>query len=147
MYLLRNTSLLEQELLVNTSISQDGKTKHLKTRKYLESILTINKKNYLMIQNKRDVNNRPVGLLANGVELFPPTVFDEQIFHGDITEIKVTNPGKDYDVITGPPLIINDQQGFGALLVMLTYLDHSEKLNWFLWHRISRETQDYCRRW
>ena len=57
----------------------------------------------------------PVGLLANGVELFPPTVFDEQIFHGDITEIKVTNSGKDYDVITGPPLIINDQQGSGAI--------------------------------
>ena len=54
-------------------------------------------------------------MLANGVELFPPTVFDEQIFHGNITEIKVTNPGQDYDVITGPPLVINDSQGSGAV--------------------------------
>ena len=53
--------------------------------------------------------------MANGVELFPPTVFDEQIFHGDITSITVTNPGSGYDVITGPPLIIKDQQGFDAL--------------------------------
>ena len=53
--------------------------------------------------------------MANGVEIFPPTVFDEQIFHGDITEIKVTNPGQDYDVITGPPLIINDAQGSGGV--------------------------------
>ena len=65
--------------------------------------------------NKRDVSNRPIGLMANGVELFPPTVFDEQIFHGNITEIKVTNPGQDYDVITGPPIVINDAQGTGAV--------------------------------
>ena len=53
--------------------------------------------------------------MANGVELFPPTVFDEQIFHGDITSIKVTNPGTDYDVITGPPMVVNDAQGTGAI--------------------------------
>ena len=53
--------------------------------------------------------------MANGVELFPPTVFDEQIFHGDITSIKVTNSGPDYDVITGPPVIVNDSQGTGAI--------------------------------
>ena len=53
--------------------------------------------------------------MANGVELFPPTVFDEQIFHGDLTSITVTNPGTGYDVIAGPPLQVLDQQGSGAI--------------------------------
>ena len=88
--------------------------KTLKNQKILRKYPNYKQRNLFDDPNKRDVNNRAVGLLANGVEIFPPTVFDEQIFHGNITEIKVTNPGQDYDVITGPPLVINDSQGFGA---------------------------------
>ena len=51
---------------------------------------------------------------TNGVELFPPTVFDEQIYYGDVIDIKVTNPGKGYDVINGPDLIVQDQNGSGC---------------------------------
>ena len=50
----------------------------------------------------------------NGVELYPPTVFDEQIYYGDVIDIKVTNPGKGYDVINGPDLIVQDQNGSGC---------------------------------
>ena len=89
--------------------------KTLKNQKILRKYPFIKEKELFDDPNKRDVNNRPVGLMANGVELFPPTVFDEQIFHGDITSITVTNPGSGYDVIKGPPLIIKDQQGFDAL--------------------------------
>ena len=89
--------------------------KTLKNQKILRKYPYIKERTLFDDPNKREVNNRAVGLMANGVELFPPTVFDEQIFHGDITDVKVTNPGKDYDVITGPPLIINDQQGSGAI--------------------------------
>ena len=64
--------------------------------------------------NKRSVKNRPIGILANGVEIFPPTVFDEQIYYGDVVNIKVTNRGKDYDVINGPELVIQDQNGSGC---------------------------------
>jgi len=89
--------------------------KTLKNQKILRKYPNYKQRNLFDDPNKRDVNNRAVGLLANGVEIFPPTVFDEQIFHGNITEIKVTNPGQDYDVITGPPLVINDSQGSGAI--------------------------------
>ena len=89
--------------------------KTLKNQKILRKYPFYKERELFDDPNKRDVNNRPVGLMANGVELFPPTVFDEQIFHGDITSITVTNPGSGYDVITGPPLIIKDQQGFDAL--------------------------------
>ncbi len=89
--------------------------KTLKNQKILRKYPFIKEKTLFDDPNKREVNNRAVGLMANGVELFPPTVFDEQIFHGDLIDIKVTNPGKDYDVITGPPLVINDQQGSGSI--------------------------------
>ena len=89
--------------------------KTLKNQKILRKYPNYKQRNLFDDPNKRDVNNRAVGLLANGVEIFPPTVFDEQIFHGNVTEIKVTNPGQDYDVITGPPLVINDSQATGAL--------------------------------
>ena len=90
-------------------------SKTLKNQKILRKYPFIKEKTLFDDPNKREVNNRAIGLMANGVELFPPTVFDEQIFHGDITAVKVTNPGEGYDVITGPPLIINDQQGSGAI--------------------------------
>ena len=89
--------------------------KTLKNQKIIRKYPYIKQKELFDDPNKREVNNRGIGLMANGVELFPPTVFDEQIFHGDITSIKVTNPGTDYDVITGPPIIINDSQGTGAI--------------------------------
>ena len=89
--------------------------KTLKNQKILRKYPFYKQKNLFDDPNQRVVNNRAVGLMANGVEVFPPTVFDEQIFHGDITEITVTNPGKDYDVITGPPLVINDAQGSGGI--------------------------------
>ena len=88
--------------LVNLSINLVGKIRHLRTKRY-KKISFIKERELFDDPNKREVNNRPVGLMANGVELFPPTVFDEQIFHGDLLSIKVTNPGEGYDVITGPP--------------------------------------------
>ena len=89
--------------------------KTLKNQKIIRKYPYIKEKELFDDPNKREINNRGIGLLANGVELFPPTVFDEQIFHGDITSIKVTNPGTDYDVITGPPVVVNDSQGTGAI--------------------------------
>ena len=89
--------------------------KTLKNQKILRKYPFVKERELFDDPNKREVNNRPVGLMANGVELFPPTVFDEQIFHGDLTSITVTNPGEGYDVITGPPVVILDQQGSGAV--------------------------------
>ena len=89
--------------------------KTLKNQKILRKYPFVKERELFDDPNKREVNNRPVGLMANGVELFPPTVFDEQIFHGDLTSITVTNPGSGYDVITGPPVVILDQQGSGAV--------------------------------
>ena len=61
--------------------------------------------------NKRITNNRPIGLLANGVELLSPTCFDENIFFGPIDSIEVTNRGNGFDIVNPPPLEVVDATG------------------------------------
>ena len=88
--------------------------KNLEHQKILKKFPYVRKEQYFDDPNDRDVKNRAVGLLANGVEIYPPTVFDEQIYYGDVVNIKVTSPGKNYDVINGPDLIVQDQNGSGC---------------------------------
>ena len=65
-------------------------------------------------KNERTTNNREIGLLINGVEVLSPTLFDENVFFGDITSISVTNGGSGYDVINPPTAQIYDSTGSDA---------------------------------
>jgi len=62
----------------------------------------------------RTTNNRQIGLLVNGIEVYSPSLFDENIYYGKLESILVTNPGSGYDVINPPELEIKDTQGTGA---------------------------------
>ena len=42
----------------------------------------------------------------NGVEILSPTLFDENIYYGALTDIEVTNNGEEYDVIDVPEIEI-----------------------------------------
>ena len=90
--------------------------KTLKNQKLLRKFTYTPKREYFDDPNKRTIKNRPVGLLANGVELFPATVLDEQIHFGDIADVKITNAGTGYDVLNGPPLQVFDQTGTGCVV-------------------------------
>ena len=63
--------------------------------------------------NLRTTFNKEIGLLVNGVEILSPTLFDENIYYGNITSIDVINSGQNYDVIDVPPLDIKDDVGTG----------------------------------
>lgn len=65
-------------------------------------------------KNFRTTNNRQIGLLANGVEILSPSLFDENIYYGQLTSIDVTNAGSGYDVINVAPLEIKDDKGSGV---------------------------------
>jgi hypothetical protein len=65
-------------------------------------------------KNRRTTNNKEIGLLVNGVELLSPTLFDENIYYGDLISVEVTNNGKGYDVVNPPPIEIKDEIGTGA---------------------------------
>ena len=59
-------------------------------------------------------DNKQLGLLSNGVELYSPTIFDETIHFGKITSIEVIDSGSGYDVLSPPDVEITDISGFGA---------------------------------
>lgn len=67
-------------------------------------------------ENKRTTinDNKQIGMLSNGVELYSPTIFDESIYYGALTSIEVINPGSEYNIISPPEVEISDINGSGA---------------------------------
>ena len=67
-------------------------------------------------ENKRITtnDNKQIGMLSNGVELYSPTIFDESIYYGTLTSIEVINPGSEYNIISPPNIEIIDINGSGA---------------------------------
>jgi len=86
----------------------------IKNQKLFKKFGLKRSKSFFDDKNRRSTENRQVGLLANGVEILSPTLFDENVYHGPITSIEVTNSGKNYDVINPPKLEIVDSQGSGC---------------------------------
>ena len=53
-------------------------------------------------------------MLRQWCEVLSPTLFDENVYYGRLSDIEVTNSGEDYDVINPPELEIVDSQGTGC---------------------------------
>jgi len=116
-----NTNLFAEEYInLHSGVSNDlifklgYENKTIKDQKILRKFNLTENINYFDNENDRTTFNRNIGLLVNGVELFSPTLFDENIYYGKIDSIQITNPGKDYDVINSPDLIISDSIGSGC---------------------------------
>jgi photosystem II stability/assembly factor-like uncharacterized protein len=88
--------------------------KVIKDQKLLKKFRLNDNIEYFDDPKNRTTFNRQIGVLANGVEIYSPTLFDENIYYGMIDSIVVTNPGKDYDVINAPNLVISDSSGYGC---------------------------------
>jgi len=113
-----NTDLFSKKYIsFNSGISSDKffksgyENKTIKNQKLLKKFRLNRASNVFDDKNDRTTNNRPVGLLANGVELLSPTLFDENIYYGKLVSIDVTNSGRNYDVINVAPLEIKDDSG------------------------------------
>ena len=87
--------------------------KTIKDQKILRKFNLTDNLNYFDNETSRTTFNRNLGLFINGVELYSPTLFDENIYYGKVDSIEITNPGKNYDVINPPELIISDSVGIG----------------------------------
>ena len=87
--------------------------KTIKDQKILRKFNLTDNLNYFDNETSRTTFNRNLGLFINGVELYSPTLFDENIYYGKVDSIQITNPGKNYDVINPPELIISDSVGIG----------------------------------
>ena len=95
-------------------VKQDYENRIIADQKIFKKFNYIKGDNTLTEVNSRSTNNKKVGILINGVEVYSPTLFDENIYYGKLQSISVTNNGFGYDVINPPELEISDTSGTGA---------------------------------
>jgi hypothetical protein len=62
----------------------------------------------------RKTQNKPIGILVNGVELVSPDILGEYLYYGEIKNVSIINSGKNYDVSTPPNLIVRDNISIGT---------------------------------
>ena len=95
-------------------VKLDYEFKTLEHQKLLRKFPLDNNSSEVDDVEARDTNNKPIGLLLNGVELYSSTLYDENLYYGKIDSIDVVSGGTGYDVINNPQIEINDNSGFGA---------------------------------
>ena len=95
-------------------VKSDYQNKILEPQKLFKKIDISKRFSKITKEDARSTNNKPVGILMNGVEIYSPTLYDENIYYGKLDEVMITNNGKDYDVINFSGLEINDDNGVGV---------------------------------
>lgn len=95
-------------------VKLDYENKTIENQKILKKFNLNKNSDSLKEVASRSTNNKTVGMLVNGVELYSPTLFDENIYYGKLDSIEITNAGSGYDIINPPQLMISDNTGIGA---------------------------------
>lgn len=90
--------------------------KLLNHQKLLKKFNLEKKENIFEYNQDKSTSNRPIGILINGVELYPPTVLGEGIYYGKLDSVFVEKGGSGYDAINPPTLVISDDTGTGAIV-------------------------------
>ena len=97
-------------------VKSDYQNKTLKHQKLFKK-LNLNKKEQLFDEpEKRKTINKKIGMLADGVELFSTTIFQDNIYYGKLNSVSVNAPGKGYDVINFSGISVEDNSGSGAIV-------------------------------
>lgn len=86
----------------------DFENKSLVHQKLLRKFNLGNKGIEIDSLEKRSTTNKPIGMLINGVELYSPTLYNQNIYYGKLDSVEVYNKGSGYDVINAPQIEIND---------------------------------------
>ena len=115
-----NSDLFSKKYIdVNTGITsdyivkQDYENKTLEPQKLLKKFNITEQFQQVTPNEERSTNNKPVGILVNGVEIYSPTLYDENIYYGKLDNIIITNNGKSYDVINFSGVNVLDDIGTG----------------------------------
>ena len=106
--------LFDKSVNTGSFVKLDFENKVLTNQKILKKFNYKKGQNLLSEVNNRSTNNKKVGLMVNGVEVYSPTLFDENIYYGKLSSIDVTDKGSGYDVINPPEIQISDVSGIGA---------------------------------
>ncbi|MEY4342898.1 MAG: Synechococcus phage, partial [Pseudomonadota bacterium] len=90
--------------------------KTLKHQKIFKKFNLSKKEQFFDDPEKRKTINKKIGILADGVELFSTTIFQDNIYYGKLNSANVNAPGKGYDVINFSGISVEDNSGSGAIL-------------------------------
>lgn len=90
--------------------------KTLKHQKLFKKFNLNKKEIFFDDPEKRKTINKRVGILANGVELFSTTIFQDNIYYGKLDSISINAAGNGYDVINFSGITIEDDSGTNAIV-------------------------------
>ena len=97
-------------------VKLDYQNKALKHQKLFKKFNLSKKEQFFDNPEKRITSNKRIGILANGVEIFSNTTFDDNIYYGKIDSIDIGSSGKDYDVINFSGMSVEDSSGSNAIV-------------------------------
>ena len=97
-------------------IKLDYQNKTLEHQKIFKKFNLSKKDQFFDNPQERKTINKRVGILADGVEIFSSTVFQDNVYYGKLDSVIVNAPGNGYDVINFSGIDIEDDSGSGALV-------------------------------
>ena len=90
--------------------------KTLEHQKLFKKFNLIKKEQFFDDPEKRNTINKKIGILADGVELFSTTIFQDNIYYGKLDSVNVNASGQGYDVINFSGITVKDNSGSGAIV-------------------------------
>jgi hypothetical protein len=96
-------------------IKLNYQNKTLKHQKLFKKFNLSKKEQFFDDPEKRKTINKKIGILADGVELFSTTIFQDNIYYGKLDSVNVNASGQGYDVINFSGITVEDNSGSGAI--------------------------------
>ena len=90
--------------------------KTLQHQKIFKKFNLTKKEQFVDDPEKRKTINKKIGILADGVELFSTTIFQDNIYYGKLDSVNVNASGQGYDVINFSGIRVEDNSGSGAVV-------------------------------
>lgn len=97
-------------------VKSNYQKKTLEHQKLFKKFNLIKKEQFFDDPEKRKTINKKIGILADGVELFSTTTFQDNIYYGKLDSVNVNASGQGYDVINFSGMTVEDNSGSGAVV-------------------------------
>ena len=95
-------------------VKSNYQRKTLKHQKLFKKFNLTKKEQFFDDPKKRKTINKKIGILADGVELFSTTNFQDNIYYGKLDSVNVNASGQGYDVINFSGITVKDNSGSNA---------------------------------
>ena len=102
--------------IADSFVKLNYQNKTLEHQKLFKKFNLTKKEQFFDDPEKRKTINKKIGILADGVEIFSTTTFQDNIYYGKLDSINVNAPGQGYDVINFSGITVEDNSGSGAIV-------------------------------